>query len=282
MRSLIIARQRVISTSKGANVIGRFIQGGTTPLDQVSKRIYSYVPSFIKNELVKIGVRRLANSVYNLDDLCLSTDSNENSTIVNDEICVRIASGKVKVKPSIEKTCGNTVYFANGTVIENVDTIILCTGYQREFSFFEDSFIDVQKNGKYLPLYKHIFTSTYGKSLAFVGMFAALGSIVGIAEMQSRYVAEVFKDAVVLPDQTTMNMSIAQQESDVFGVDKKEYNIVRKKSETKMTKEEQSLNIASSSDSILKSSILLIILSNLKFMYLICIRFGTVFIFVQL
>ena len=97
---------------------------------------------------------------------------------MNDEICARIASGKLIVKPSIEMLHGKTIYFSNGTAAENIDSIILCTGYGRHFPFLEDSVIEVQNNGKYLPLYKSMFTSKFGKSLAFVGMVAFYGSFV--------------------------------------------------------------------------------------------------------
>lgn len=219
-------KQVYISTSHGALILNRILNGGVIPTELSRVRFSQYLPALLKKKLSSYVATKMSNAIYNQEKLCLSSPKTA-SVIMNDEICIRVASGKIKVKPSIEKSDGNTIYFSNGTVAENVDTVVLCTGYQRHFPYFEAGIIPLEHNGKHIPLYKNIFTTKFRESLAFVGMCSVFGSTTLTSEMQARYAAEVFKKNISLPSSEKMEGSILAAKSALhyaLGNDLKEYN----------------------------------------------------------
>lgn len=221
-------KQVYISTSHGALILNRILNGGVIPTELSRVRFSQYLPALLKKKLSSYVATKMSNAIYNQEKLCLSSPKTA-SVIMNDEICIRVASGKIKVKPSIEKSDGNTIYFSNGTVAENVDTVVLCTGYQRHFPYFEAGIIPLEHNGKHIPLYKNIFTTKFRESLAFVGMCSVFGSTTLTSEMQARYAAEVFKKNISLPSSEKMEGSILAAISALhyaLGNDLKEYNFV--------------------------------------------------------
>ena len=138
-------------------------------MEAAAIRLAQYLPDFVRSHLQKVGARKIANSIYNMDLLHL-TPKQISSFIINDEIGLRISSGKLKVRAGIEKGNGKTIYFEDGKIENDVDAIILCTGYKRSFPFFSEDVIQIEKNGKYIPLYKGIFTPKYHSRLAFIDM----------------------------------------------------------------------------------------------------------------
>ena len=165
--------------------------------------------------------------IYNQDILGLSS-STVTSITCNDFICMQILFGKIIVKPEIVEAAGNKVLFSNNTSLQNVDTIILCTGYKRDFSFLGNDIVTIKHDGKFIPLYKNIFYTKYYKSMAFIGIASINGPSTLMAEMQTRYAAQVFKGVIKLPDQGKMNDEIdkaLQNVRDQYGA-VKEYNFV--------------------------------------------------------
>ena len=65
------------------------------------------------------------------------------SVIANDEIGLLISSGKVKILAGIEKANRKTIYFEDGKIENDVDAIILCTGYKRIFPLFSEDVIRI-------------------------------------------------------------------------------------------------------------------------------------------
>ena len=221
-------KQAYISTSKGSFVIPRICQGGTLPLETAAIRLAQYLPNLIRSYLQKVGIRKIANSIYSTEKLHL-TPKSISSTIVNDEIGLRISSGKLKVRAGVKKANGNTIYFEDGKIENDVDAIILCTGYKRSFPFFSEDVIQIEKNGKYIPLYKGIFTPKYHSRLAFIDMTLLFAASPFNAEMQARYSAEVFKKNITLPTKLEMERNIRTTElknEAKMGKDMKEYNYV--------------------------------------------------------
>ena len=220
-------KQAYISTSKGSFIIPRIYQGGTLPLETAAIRLAQYLPNFVRSHMRKVATRKIANSIYSMEQLHL-TPKSISSTTANDEIGLRISSGKLKVRAGIKKANGKTIYFEDGKIESDVDAIILCTGYKRSFPFFSDV-IQIEKNGKYIPLYKGIFTPKYHSRLAFICMTSVIAPFPFTAEMQVRYAAEVFKKNIILPTKLEMERIIRTTELQIeakMGKDMKEYNFV--------------------------------------------------------
>lgn len=174
-------------------------------------------------------LQRLSNHVCDLSKLRL-VPNDTSSVLLNDEILLKIASAKIEVKPAIKNITGCNVSFSNTTTFEDIDIIILCSGYVRKFPFLDDSIVMMERHGKHIPLYKGTFTpNQYKQSLAFVGMYSVFGQMTSTAEMQARYIAEVFKGDIKLPDVETMKSNVVDV---INGIDTrysggmKEYNVV--------------------------------------------------------
>ena len=111
------------------------------------------------------------------------------------DVLCRVKSGHVVPKRDIASCRGTMVRFTDGTSAE-VDTIITCSGYSAVFPFLDES---VPAGTDPRKWFKYIFYNE-DPSLAFVGFARPIfGSIPGLAELQSRYVAKVFAGACRLP-----------------------------------------------------------------------------------
>lgn len=158
----------------------------------------------------------MCNSTFNHKNFGLEPLENDSPLapipIVNDEIWTRISTGSLLIKPEILKAAENTIFFSDGSKVEDLDTIILCTGYKRHFSFLKDQeTLGIPREGKFLPLYQFIFPVKHAGRAAVIGGTGVDGSVFPIFEMQSRYAVEVFKGAVNLPSIKEMEDSLQQR-----------------------------------------------------------------------
>jgi dimethylaniline monooxygenase (N-oxide forming) len=121
------------------------------------------------------------------------------------EVLAQLKKGKITPKRDVLRCDGKMVHFSDGTVAR-VDLIVTCSGYRASFPFFEDA-IGADANQR--DWFKQVFYDA-DPSLAFVGFVRpVIGSIPGIAELQSRYVAAVFSGKRRLPDPDARAKTIA-------------------------------------------------------------------------
>ena len=108
---------------------------------------------------------------------------------INDDIPSRILSGRVEMHADVKRFTDTGVQFVDGLAADDIDVVILATGYRIEFPFLEDGVIDADQRN----LYKAIFPPDLEKNtLGFIGCFRARGPVVPIVELQSRCTAMVF------------------------------------------------------------------------------------------
>ena len=111
------------------------------------------------------------------------------------EVLAQVRVGKITPKRDISRCNGRIVYFTDGSSA-SVDHIIMCSGYSASFPFVDEY---VNPGTDQRKWFKYIFYNA-DPSLAFVGFVRPIiGSIPGIAELQSRYVAMVFAGKCRLP-----------------------------------------------------------------------------------
>ena len=125
-----------------------------------------------------------------------------------------LSDGSVVAKRDIQRCEGRTVFFDDGSSQEDVDTLVLCTGYRLGFPFLPEAL----RPRKIRALYKNIFHPD-DPSLAFVGFSRPTqGSIPQLAEMASLFVSRVFAGRIALPPLDTMRQVAAQdcQDWDLF------------------------------------------------------------------
>jgi len=112
------------------------------------------------------------------------------------EVLDLVRDGRVTPKRDIDGCDGRLVRFSDGTTAE-VDCIVMCSGYRTVFPFLDETTPTGTDPRRW---FKHIFFDP-DPSLAFVGFARPIfGSIPGLAELQSRYVAKVFSGECELPE----------------------------------------------------------------------------------
>ena len=80
--------------------------------------------------------------------------------------------GELVSKPNVKALLENgSVEFEDGTVVENVDSIVYCIGYEYDFPFLDPKDANFSVDENYVnPLYEHLFVPENRSSLSFVGL----------------------------------------------------------------------------------------------------------------
>ncbi|MBR2515340.1 MAG: NAD(P)/FAD-dependent oxidoreductase [Halomonas sp.] len=105
-------------------------------------------------------------------------------------------------KPLLTKVVGKTAYFKDGSTQE-VDAIILCTGYQHHFPFLPDE-LTLNTHNRLYPegLYKGIFLEKNPK-LVFLGMQDQYYTF-NMFDAQAWYARDVMLNRITLPSESAM------------------------------------------------------------------------------
>lgn len=134
-----------------------------------------------------------------------------------------VSSGRVRAKRDVIRCEGNKVFYCDGTVDEDVDMVLLCTGYKIGFPFLPQHL----QPASIRDLYKNIF-HTEDPTLCFVGFSRPTqGSIPQIAELASYFVAQVAAGHHILPSRETMK--------EVAKVDRAEWEVFFRYSSGRVT-----------------------------------------------
>lgn len=125
-------------------------------------------------------------------------------TVISDDLPLRIATGTIQLQPGVSHFTRNGAIFTDGTRVDNVDTVILCTGYDICFDFLKDKYILPVEDNQ-VALYKRVFPPHHPKStLAVMGLIQSSGAFFPAAELQARWATRVFKGQARLPRREVM------------------------------------------------------------------------------
>ncbi|CAF1057644.1 unnamed protein product [Adineta ricciae] len=108
----------------------------------------------------------------------------------------------IREVPLVQRIEGRTIHFRDGTSVDNIDCIILCTGYRHNHSYMADKLRFRCSSNLYIPfdLYKGIFWVAEPR-LAYLGMQNQLYTL-NMFDIQAVLVRDVFLGCVTLPDDT--------------------------------------------------------------------------------
>lgn len=120
---------------------------------------------------------------------------------------------KIKEAPLLQRLEGNKAFFKDGTTVDQLDCVILCTGYRHEYPFMAESLRLHCTGNPYIPsdLYKGIFWITEPR-LAYLGMQNQLYTLT-MFDVQAALVRDVFLGYVNLPhgnDESKQREEIAE------------------------------------------------------------------------
>ena len=125
-----------------------------------------------------------------------------------------IAQGNVEVIPGLVGYQGGTKVEFQGDRVEDIDAIILCTGFESRLPFLEVPKLDGR------TLYKNVFIPEES-TLAFIGFARPnIGAMPPIAEMQARWFAGVLAGKLQLPSTEKMQ-KISEMDAEVYSTNRK-------------------------------------------------------------
>ncbi|CAH1760298.1 269_t:CDS:10 [Entrophospora sp. SA101] len=197
-------------------ILPRFVSG--EPIDHLSSRFNMIVmPNFFRALLFKL-IFHVSFGSYP-DGLKPKTHPFSNHPTIKSDIFERLKTGTLFVKPNIvEIKDDNSVVFDDGSIVENVDAIVYCTGYYYRFPFLEK---EILTGGKEIEeqfeeefrtnlvwLYKYMFPPNV-PNIAFIGLIQANGALFPIGELQARYITALINGNVPpLPSTEVMNKDV--------------------------------------------------------------------------
>jgi dimethylaniline monooxygenase (N-oxide forming) len=202
-----VASRVILSVRRRVTVIPRTIDG--VPLDNRLSRLVTHLPARIAD----LRHRRLVRRVYR--DWGLSSPADlwtgsgvefdPNGRITHDALGPLLRTGEVVARPAIQRVEGDEVLFADGRRLR-ADAIVFATGYQLDVPFLSSELQPWSDPAH--GLYRLVFPPPH-PTLPFVGVCRVSGPVFPVIEMQARWVAQVLRGDVVLPNQQEMRAEIA-------------------------------------------------------------------------
>lgn len=187
------AEHTAISWRRGYYVVPKFMFG--LPPDEFNAMV-RWIPSWLHKRLNFLAWY-LSTGGNKKHGLPVPTHAlTESHPVVNSNLLYHIRHGDIHPRPDIQRFEGQKVYFTDGRV-EEYDTVIVATGYQITFPFFEDSFIDYTKGD--VDLYLRMFHTDH-PSLVFMGLIQAQGCLWTLADIQAQLMANYVMGNYQLPD----------------------------------------------------------------------------------
>ncbi|CAJ0940024.1 unnamed protein product, partial [Ranitomeya imitator] len=166
-----------------------------TALEEICMEEWANIPTTVCGNLVKTYRKRLTSVIANKGYI---TKIAWKEPLVNDEFPSRILSGSIMVKPHVTKFTETSVHFADGSVVDNLDVVLLATGYDYSFPFLDEAI--VKKDESKGSFYKKIIPLGIEKpTIAFIAFVLAIGPSMVMAELQCRWATRLFKGLHKLP-----------------------------------------------------------------------------------
>ncbi|XP_025079140.1 dimethylaniline monooxygenase [N-oxide-forming] 5-like [Pomacea canaliculata] len=207
-----LSTEVMLSTRRGAWVMERRGSRGLPWDIEMLTRFGSLVDKLLPLSLSQklLAASFMAKLDHDLYSLTTTSMPKGVSGFLSDDLANRILCGRVHIRDDIKRFAESSVEFVDGTV-EDVDVVILATGYHIRFPFIEKEGVDIKDN--LMPLYKRVFLPDLEhQTLSFIGFFNVSGSLWQIFELQSRMAVYTLTGAIKLPSRRKMKEDIREME----------------------------------------------------------------------
>jgi cation diffusion facilitator CzcD-associated flavoprotein CzcO len=194
-----VAQATFLSVRRGAHIIPKYIFGW--PMDTlVPPFVWRMLPYWVIRPVIAsvLWLQRGKHSWYGLPEP--EHRFFEEHPTISADLLNCLGHGYIKVKPTIRELAGEKVRFVDGSE-EPIDIIVYATGYNIVFPFLDDAIICPIDNQ--VELYKCVVHPDR-PNLFFIGLVQPWGAIMPLAELQSRWVADLLEGTAGLPDRETM------------------------------------------------------------------------------
>jgi dimethylaniline monooxygenase (N-oxide forming) len=119
-----------------------------------------------------------------------------------------IARGKLTVKPNISRYHEETISFEDGSS-EEIDVVVLCTGFRLLLPFLEEAELDGRK------MYKNTFLPDK-PNMAFLGLArGSIGATPPVPEMQARWLAGILTKRLKMPS-VEMMKKVIKKDAEIY------------------------------------------------------------------
>ncbi|CAD5208045.1 unnamed protein product [Bursaphelenchus xylophilus] len=212
-----VAKQVTISTRRGAWVVGKHIEKGY-PMDMfLNTRLNAIIKYFSMDYFNKLCEEKFTK-FFDQDEYGIRPKHKliAQHPTISDEIHNKIGSGTVVLKGDIRRFTENGVIFEDGSFTE-IDEVVCCTGFLFDFPYLDSGRLIPVVDNK-VELYKKMFpvNSADKNTLACVGLFQPLGSIMAPAEMNARLFFEQALGNIKLPSKEAMIKDIKAANEKMF------------------------------------------------------------------
>lgn len=209
--SSFVAERTILCSRRGAHIIPKYLFG--RPLDQIGvNKLTGALPWAFRKAIFRtfyrIGVGKMEDYGLPRPD----HDLGDAHPTISADFLNRVAHGEVTYKPNIVELLGDRVRFEDGSV-EQVDTIVCCTGYKVTFPFFDEDFVSAPDND--LPLYRRVFHPDVD-NVFFVGLLQPLGAIMPLSEAQGQWIAAYLRGEYALPASADLRADIERERAKMF------------------------------------------------------------------
>jgi cation diffusion facilitator CzcD-associated flavoprotein CzcO len=198
-----VADRTLLSTRRGAHVLPKYLFG--IPLDTVCpEAIWRFTPMWLFRRAFEtvVWMNRGTLALYGLPRPGHAV-LQEHPTISSD-LPSLVRERRVVMKRDIDRLDGDGVVFSDGTR-EQVDAIILATGYHIAFPFLDGAVIAPDDNR--VRLYRNVVHPDL-PGLFFIGLVQPWGAIFPLAEAQAAWVGDLVEGRCGLPDRSAMEQAI--------------------------------------------------------------------------
>jgi hypothetical protein len=211
VESSFVAERTYLVSRRGAHILPKYLFG--RPIDQIGvNRFTGAVPWAMRKALLtafyRLGVGRVEDYGLPRPDHGLG----DAHPTISADFLNRVAHGEIAYKPNVAELLGDRVRFEDGSV-EQVDTIVCCTGYKVTFPFFDEDLISAPDND--LPLYRRVFHPDID-NVFFVGLLQPLGAIMPLSEAQGQWIAAYLRGEYALPAPAGLRADIEHERAKMF------------------------------------------------------------------
>ncbi|XP_038047313.1 flavin-containing monooxygenase 5-like [Patiria miniata] len=200
-----LASQVYLSTERGAWITSRIGDYGM-PWDLDFFRRFFRVPAKLHLILHTESIKRQFEMFYN--SLMPAHGLTAREPLITEDLPGCILNGTVIIKANIARFTKTGMVFGDGTTEEDIDAVIMATGYKDTLPFKVDCPALEMKDGR-LPLYKLVFPlGMQHNTLSVNGAIKPFGAFIPCVELQARWAPRVFKGLAELPSQPDMEAEV--------------------------------------------------------------------------
>ncbi|KAL1916940.1 uncharacterized protein VTP21DRAFT_5137 [Calcarisporiella thermophila] len=207
------AKQVYLSSRRGTWVTPRILLG-----KPIGHQINRFTTSLIPRNIMSSFMEKLLETIQPIPPGPLRPKHGYYAAhpTIKSDLIEHVHAGRIIPKPNVRRFLRTrSIQFDDGTVVDDIDVVIYCTGYHIRFGFLKEEVLtadrpDVDLEQNQVWLWRNMYP-LHHKNLVFIGLIQPLTAIMPISELQARYATNVWKKRAWVrppPDKEHMNRDI--------------------------------------------------------------------------